>query len=169
MNRREAILAGVTDVSTAAAGASTAHAQASAGTNPDSEYIRTLLRLHKDALTDPELAQVLARVAEKAALMGTGPWEICSGPDGIKAAYERLCTAVDAGPQPFEFQFRIGGFASGMGWMMMAGDLTAKEDGKKWPDPFSLSLTVARRAGTWEVVAVQFATLTIRQAVHSLG
>ena len=72
MNRREAILAAVAGLSAAAAGAPTAHAQASVGTNPDSEYIRSLLRLHDGALTNRELAQVLARGAEKAATT----WEI---------------------------------------------------------------------------------------------
>jgi hypothetical protein len=78
---------------------------------------------------------LLARVAEKAALMGAGPWAICSGPDEIKAAYEHLCTAFDTDQQPFVLQFRIGGLASENGWMMMVGSVTGKEDGKAEPVP----------------------------------
>jgi hypothetical protein len=55
----------------------------------------------------------MACFTEKAAIMGTGPAEIWSGPDEIKVAYEHFFEGFDKGEQKFEYQFRIGGVVGG--------------------------------------------------------
>ena len=84
MNRREATITGVVGMAAAVAAAPTADAQASEGSNPDLDQIRALLKAHDEALTNQDLNGVLACFTEKAAIMGSGPGEIWSGPDEIK-------------------------------------------------------------------------------------
>src|ERR1700722_21032866 len=110
MNRREAIIAGW--VSIAATLPTVVHAEASE--NPEVEPIRALLKAHDEAFTNHNLEGVMACLTEKAAIMGTGPGEIWSGPDEIKVAYEHFFEGFDKGEQKFEYQFRIGGLTPEM-------------------------------------------------------
>jgi hypothetical protein len=130
MNRREAIIAGVAGITAAVAVAPTAVAQAAQEANPDLDQIRALLRAHDEAFTNHDLKGVIACFTEKAAIMGSGPGEVWSGPDEIKVAYEHFFEGFDKGEQKFEYQFRIGGVTSEMGWLMTAGNVMGKRMGK---------------------------------------
>jgi uncharacterized protein (TIGR02246 family) len=160
MNRREAIIAGVVGITATVAVAPTADAQASQETNPELDQIRALLKAHDEGFTNHDLNGVLACLTEKAAIMGSGPGEIWSGPDEIKVAYEHFFEGFDKGQQNFEYQFRIGGVASEMGWLMAAGNVTGKKDGKDFAFPLNLSLTVEKKEGKWLIAAMHFSTLT---------
>ena len=109
MNRREAVIAAMAGLAATAAVAPSADAETSEGTNPDLDQIRALLRAHDQAFTNQDLDGVIACLTEKAAIMGTGPGEIWSGPDEIKVAYQHFFEGFDKGEQKFEYQFRIGG------------------------------------------------------------
>src|SRR3984957_5813927 len=160
MNRREAIIAGVAGITVAAAVVPTADAQSSQTANPELEQIRALLRAHDEAFTNHDLKGIMACLTKKAAIMGTGPGEIWSGPDEIKVAYEHFFQDFDKGEQKFEYQFRIGGVTSEMGWLMTAGNVNGKKDGKEFAFPLNLSLTVAKKEGKWLIAAMHFSTLT---------
>jgi ketosteroid isomerase-like protein len=160
MNRREAIIAGVAGVAAAVAVPPVANAQASGAEHPEVEPIRALLRAHDEAFTNHDLAGVMACFSAKAAIMGTGPGEIWSGPDEIKTAYEHFFEGFDKGEQKFEYQFRIGGVTPEMGWMMTAGNVTGKKDGKDFAFPLNISLTVAKFEQQWFIAAMHFSTLT---------
>ena len=73
MNRREAIIAGVTGITAAVATASAADADSSQEANPDLDQIRALLKAHDQAFTNQDLDGVMACFTEKASIMGTGP------------------------------------------------------------------------------------------------
>ena len=73
MNRREAIIAGVTGITAAVATASAADAESSQEANPDLDQIRALLKAHDQAFTNQDLNGVLACFTRKAAIMGSGP------------------------------------------------------------------------------------------------
>jgi uncharacterized protein (TIGR02246 family) len=160
MNRREAIIAGVAGITAAVAVAPAANAQASEGANPDLDQIRTLLRAHDEAFTNHDLNGIMACLTEKATIMGTGPGEVWSGPDEIKVAYEHFFEGFDKGEQKFEYQFKIGGVTSEMGWLMTAGNVNGKKDGKEFAFPLNVSLTVAKKDGKWLIAAMHFSTLT---------
>ena len=160
MNRREAMMAWISGITAAVAIAPTADAQASQGTNPDLDQIRALLRAHDEAFTNQDLNGVMACLTDKAAIMGSGPGEIWSGPDEIKVAYEHFFEGFDKGEQKFEYQFRIGGVTAEMGWLMAAGNVTGKKDGKEFAFPLNISLTVAKKDGKWLIAAMHFSTLT---------
>ena len=160
MNRREAIIAGVTGITAVVATASTANAESSQGANPDLDQIRALLKAHDEAFSNHDLSGVMACLAEKAAIMGSGPGEIWSGPDEIKSAYEHFFEGFDKGEQKFEYQFRIGGVTPEMGWLMASGNVTGKKDGKDFAYPLNISLTVAKKEGKWLIAAMHFSTLT---------
>ena len=59
----------------------------------------------------------------------------------------------------FEYQFRIGGVTSEVGWLMTAGSVNGKKDGKEFVFPLNLSLTVAKKDDKWLVAAMHFSTL----------
>ncbi len=158
MNRREAIIAGA--ISITAALPTVVNAQASPSENPEVEPIRALLKAHDEAFTNQDIDGVLACFTKKAAIMGSGPGEIWSGPDEIKVAYEHFFQGFDKGQQKFEYQFRIGGLTSDMGWMMTSGNVTGKKDEKEFAFPLNISLTVAKDSGRWLVAAMHFSTLT---------
>jgi uncharacterized protein (TIGR02246 family) len=158
MNRREAIVAGAVGIG--AAVASVVTAQASPTENPEVEPVRALLKAHDEAFTNQDLNGVLACFTKTAAIMGSGPGEIWSGPDEIKVAYEHFFQGFDKGQQKFEYQFRIGGLTSDMGWMMTSGNVTGKKDEKDFAFPVNISLTVAKDSGQWLVAAMHFSTLT---------
>jgi ketosteroid isomerase-like protein len=156
MNRREAIIAGV--VSLAATLPTVVNAEASE--NPEVEPIRALLKAHDEAFTNHNLDGVMACLTEKAAIMGTGPGEIWSGPDEIKVAYEHFFQGFDQGKQKYEYHFKIAGVTSEMGWLMTSGNITGEKAGKEFTYPINLSLTVAKNAGKWLIAAMHFSTLT---------
>jgi uncharacterized protein (TIGR02246 family) len=158
MNRREAIVAGAVGIG--AAVASVVTAQASPSENPEVEPIRALLKAHDEAFTNQDINGVLACFTTTAAIMGSGPGEIWSGPDEIKVAYEHFFQGFDKGQQKFEYQFRIGGLTSDMGWMMTSGNVTGKKDEKEFSFPVNISLTAAKDSGQWLVAAMHFSTLT---------
>ena len=160
MNRREAIIAGMAGMTAAVAVPRTADAQTSLAANPELEQIRALLGAHDEALTNRDLNGIMACLTEKAAIMGTGPGEIWSGPDEIKVAYEHFFEGFDKGEQKFEYQFRIGGLTSEMGWLMTGGNVNGKKDGKEFAFPLNLSLTVEKKDGKWLIAAMHFSTLT---------
>jgi uncharacterized protein (TIGR02246 family) len=160
MNRREAIIAGVAVAAASVAVAPSAAAESAQEANPELEQVRALLRAHDDAFTNHDMEGVLASYTEKAAIMGSGPGEIWSGPDEMKAAYEHFFEIFDKGEQKFEYQFRIGKLASDMGWMMTAGNVNGKKEGKEFSFPLNLSLTVEKNEGKWLIAAMHFSTLT---------
>jgi uncharacterized protein (TIGR02246 family) len=160
MNRREAVIAAMAGLAATAAVAPSADAETSEGTNPDLDQIRALLRAHDEAFTNHDLDEVMACLTEKAAIMGTGPGEIWSGPDEIKVAYQHFFEGFDKGEQKFEYQFRIGGVTSDMGWLMASGNVTGKKDGKDFAYPLNISLTVAKKDDKWLIAAMHFSTLT---------
>jgi uncharacterized protein (TIGR02246 family) len=160
MNRREAIIAGIAGVTVTAAAMPSAEAESSPEANPELDQVRALLNAHNQAFSDHDMDGVLACLTQKAAIMGTGPGEIWSGPDEIKGAYQHFFDVFDKGSQKFEYQFRIGGLTSEMGWMMAAGNITAKKEGKEFAFPLNLSLTVAKNEGKWLIAAMHFSTLT---------
>jgi uncharacterized protein (TIGR02246 family) len=160
MKRREAIIAAMAGVAATLSVAGSADAEASEEANPELDQVRALLRKHDEAFTAHDMDGVLACFTEKAAIMGSGPGEIWSGPDEIKVAYEHFFEGFDTGEQKFEYQFRIGGLTSDMGWMMTAGNIEGKKGGKEFAFPLNLSLTVAKKEGNWLVAAMHFSTLT---------
>ncbi len=159
MNRREA-MAGIATIAAGVAVASQAEAESADGANPDLAQIRALLRAHDEAFTNHDLSGIMACLTNKAAIMGSGPGEIWSGPAEIKVAYEHFFEGFDKGEQKFEYQFRIGGVTSEMGWMMTAGNVNGKKDGKEIAFPLNLSLTVTKNEGKWLIAAMHFSTLT---------
>jgi uncharacterized protein (TIGR02246 family) len=160
MNRRESIVAGLAVVSAAATFTSIAQAQGPKADNPELDNIRALLKAHDEAMTNHDLPGVLATMAPKAAIMGTGPGEIWSGPDEIKVAYEHFFEGFDKGQQEFEYQFKIGGLGSDMGWLMASGNIKGKKGGKAFEFPINISLTVAKADGKWKIASMHFSTLT---------
>jgi ketosteroid isomerase-like protein len=122
MNRREAIVAGVAGIAVAVAAPPIANAETSSAEEPEVESIRALLRAHDEAFTNQDLKGVMTCFAPKAAIMGTGPGEVWSGPDEIKVAYQHFFEGFDKGEQKFEYQFKIGGVTPLMGWLMTAGN-----------------------------------------------
>jgi uncharacterized protein (TIGR02246 family) len=169
MNRREAIVAGVAGLAAAVAGQPVANAETSAAEHPEVESIRALLRTHDEAFTNHNLKGVMACFASKAAIMGTGPGEVWTGPDQIKMAYEHFFEGFDKGAQKFEYQFKIGGVTPQMGWLMTAGNVTGKKGGKDFAFPVNISLTVAKEQEKWLIGAMHFSTLTGASEAGSKG
>jgi len=159
MNRRSAIIAGLASVSTMAILPSETKA-ADKLENPELEKVRTLLKAHDEAMTNKDLKGVLATLAEKATIMGTGPGEIWSGPEEIKVAYEHFFEGYDKGQQKFDYQFKIGNLGTNMGWLMASGEITGQKAGKAFSFPLNVSLTVAKTGSQWKIAAMHFSTLT---------
>jgi ketosteroid isomerase-like protein len=164
MNRREAVIAGLASLAAAVAGPPAANAQTSEGEaeaeNPELEPIRALLAAHDAAFANQDLDGVMATLSEKAAIMGSGPGEIWSGPDEIKAAFRHLFEGFDIGQQSFDYEFNIGQVASDSGWMMTSGNVNGTKDGKEFTFPVNISLTVMKDGGKWLIAALHFSTLT---------
>lgn len=159
LKRRDAITLGAAGVAVALTSAATAQAQEPAA-GADLEEIRALLKAHDDATTNHDLKGVTACLAEKAAIMGTGPGEIYVGPEEIKVAYEHFFEGYDKGAQDFEYHFKIGGLSAEMGWLMASGNVKGKKAGKDFVYPLNVSLTVAKSGGKWLIAAMHFSTLT---------
>lgn len=160
MNRRDSIIAGLAAITAVATLAPSAQAQAPKADNPELDAIRALLKAHDEAMTSHDLKGVMATMAGKASIMGTGPGEIWTGPDEIKVAYEHFFEGFDKGQQEFEYQFKIGGLGSDMGWLMASGNIKGKKDGKAFEFPINISLTVAKAGGKWQIASMHFSTLT---------
>ena len=128
--------------------------------NPRMAEVRALLQAHEQAMTNHDLNGVMACLTPKAAIMGTGPGEIWSGPDEIKAAYEHFFQNFDKGHHKFDYQFRIGALGTDMGWLMASGNVAAEKDGKAFEFPLNVSLTVANNGGKWYIASMHFSTLT---------
>ena len=74
-------------------------------------------------------------------------------------AYKHFFEGFDKGEQNFEYQFKIGGVGTDMGWLMASGNVTGKKDGKDVAFPLNISLTVAKNAGDSRIAAMHFSTL----------
>ena len=144
---------------TAATLARSAQAEEQAA-NPELEEVRALLKARNEAMTNHDLDGVMATMTPKAAMMGTGPGEIWSGPEEIKAAYEHFFQNFDKGHQKFDYQFRIGGLGTDMGWLMASGNVNVEKDGKAIEFPLNVSVTVTKSGGKWLIAAMHFSTLT---------
>lgn len=166
MTRKEAIIAGAASLSALAMAAQSGQAEEAADQNPEVAKIRALLKAHDEAMTNHDLGGVMKCLTENAAIMGTGPGEFWVGPDEIKIAYEHFFETFDKGAQDFEYQFRIGGVGTDMGWLMASGNVTAKKEGKEFTFPMNISLTVAKKSDEWRIAALHFSTLTGDMAAH---
>jgi ketosteroid isomerase-like protein len=159
MTRKEAIVAGVAGLSALAMTAPSIRAEETKEANPEVEKIRALLKAHDEAMTNHDLGGVMKCLTENAAIMGTGPGEIWAGPEEIKVAYEHFFEGFDKGAQDFQYQFRIGGVGTDMGWLMASGNVTGKKDGKDFAFPLNISMTVSK-SGDWRIASMHFSTLT---------
>jgi uncharacterized protein (TIGR02246 family) len=160
MTRKEAIIAGAASLSALAMATHSARAEEAAEANPEVAKIRALLKAHDDAMTSHDFSGVMKCLTDNAAIMGTGPGEFWVGPEEIKIAYEHFFETFDKGAQDFEYQFRIGGVGTDMGWLMASGNVIAKKDGKEFTFPLNISLTVAKKSDEWRIAAMHFSTLT---------
>jgi uncharacterized protein (TIGR02246 family) len=156
MSRRASVLTGLAATVALAASASSADAKE----NPELDNVRALLRAHDEALKRQDLAAVLALMADKAAIMGTGPGEIYSGHKGIKTAYEHFFQGFDKGEQHFKYEFKIGNLGADMGWLLASGNVDGKKNGKAFEFPINISLTVTKQSGKWLIASMHFSTLT---------
>jgi uncharacterized protein (TIGR02246 family) len=159
MNRKEAIM-GIATIAAAVAVPSVASAQKPEAENPELEPIRALLQAYDTAFTNHDLNGVMATLSEKAAIMGSGPGEIWSGADEIKAAHQHLFEGFDARQQGFDYEFNIGQVTSDKAWMLTSGNVTGTKDGKEFTFPVNISLTAMKQGGKWLIAAMHFSTLT---------
>jgi ketosteroid isomerase-like protein len=159
MNRRDSLFTGLAAVAAVATLGPSAQAQEKAD-NPELEGIRALLKAHDDAMTNHDLAGVMATLSEKASIMGSGPGEMWVGPAEIKDAYEHFFQGYDKGQQEFEYKFKHGGLGTDMGWLMASGNIKAKKAGKAVVFPINVSLTVAKAGDKWKIASMHFSTLT---------
>jgi len=159
MNRRDTLIAGLAGITAVATLTPSAQA-ADAASNPELDDVRALLKAHDEAMSGHDFNGVLATMTEKTAIMGTGPGEVWNGPAEIKDAYEHFFQDFDKGTQSFDYQFKIGGLGSDMGWLMASGNIKGKKDGKAFEFPINLSLTVAKAGGKWRIASMHFSTLT---------
>lgn len=159
MNRRDAIVAGVVGLTAATTTFGADAEESIPAANPELDAIRAVLQSHDAALTAHDMDGVLACMARKSALMGTGPGEIWAGPEEMKAAYAKIFETFDKGEQAFEYQFRIGDIGTDMAWMLTAGNVTGKKDGKDFAYPLNISITVAKEDGDWKIASMHYSTL----------
>jgi uncharacterized protein (TIGR02246 family) len=163
MNRKEAIM-GIATIAAAAAVPSVASAQKpepeTEAENPELEPIRALLKAYDTAFTNHDLNGVMATLSDKAAIMGSGPGEIWSGADEIKAAHEKLFEGFDARQQGFDYEFNIGQVMSDTAWMLTSGNVNGKKGGEEFTFPVNISLTATKQGGKWLIAAMHFSSLT---------
>ncbi len=160
MNRRDSIIHGLAGITAVAALTSTANAQEPKSTSPDLEKIRAVLKAHDDAMTNHDLKGVMATLAPKAVIIGTGPGEVWATPDELKLAYENFFTGFDKGQQDFTYYVKHGALSAEMGWLVASGEIKGKKDGKDFAFPMNVSLTVSKTGGDWQIAAMHFSTLT---------
>jgi uncharacterized protein (TIGR02246 family) len=163
MNRKEAIL-GIATIAAAAAVPSVVSAQkpetGGEGENPELEPIRALLKAYDTAFTNHDLNGVMATLSDKAAIMGSGPGEIWSGPDEIKAAHQKLFEGFDARQQSFDYEFNIGHVMSDAAWMLTSGNVNGTKGGEEFTFPVNISLTATKQGGKWLIAAMHFSSVT---------
>jgi len=163
MNRKEALL-GIATIAAAAAVPSVASAETSeteAGAeNPELGPIRDLLKAYDTAFTNHDLNGVMATLSDKAAIMGSGPGEIWSGTDELKAAHQKLFEGFDARQQGFDYEFNIGQVASDAAWMLTSGNVTGKKGEEEFTFPVNISLVATKQGGKWLISAMHFSTVT---------
>ena len=164
MNRRASILTGLAGVSVFTALASNASAAEEKAENPEREKVHELLKAHDEAMRNHDAAAVLALMAEKSAVMGTGPGEIWSGPEELKAAYEHFFETFDKGEQKYEYDFKLGHVGTDMGWFMTSGNVKGKKDGKEIEFPINISLTVSKAGDKWLIAALHFSTFASNES-----
>ena len=138
--------------------------QAEEPTVEDTELdpIRALLDAYDTAFTNHDLDGVLASFSPKAAIMGTGPGEIWSGTDEIRAAHQRFFDGFDYGDQSFEYEFSIGEVKQDQGWawMMTSGNVEGKKGGEDFSFPVNISLIASKDGGKWLITNLHFSTFT---------
>jgi ketosteroid isomerase-like protein len=162
MNRRDAVITGLASLAAAVGVQTDANAQASDAetANPELDPLRTLLAAYDTAFTNQDLDGVIATLSDKAAIMGTGPGEIWSGPDEIKAAYRHFFEGFDVGQQSFDYEFTIGQVAADSGWMMTSGNVTGTKEGKDFTFPVNVSIVATKDGGKWQIAAMHYSILT---------
>lgn len=158
MNRRNTLITGLTAI-TAAALTPAVNAADAPPANPELEKIRAVLKAHDDAMTSHNLEGVLAVLAPKAVIIGTGPGEIWSGSEEIKEAYTNFFKDFDKGQQDFTYHVKFGELSATMGWLMASGEVKGKKDGKDFAFPMNISITASKATGEWKIAAMHFSTL----------
>jgi len=162
MNRREAVIAGLASLATAVGVQTDANAQTpdTEAANPELDPLRTLLAAYDKAFANQDLDGVMATLSEKAAIMGTGPGEVWSGADEIKAAYRHFFEGFDVGEQSFDYEFSMGQVAANSGWMLTSGNVNGKKGGEDFSFPVNVSLTASKDGGKWLISTMHFSTFT---------
>lgn len=162
MNRRAAVLAGLASLAATIAAPPVAKSQTSEseGEDPALEPLRALLTALDVAFSNQDLDGVMATLSDKAAIMGSGPGEIWSGPDEIKAAYQHFFEGFDRGQQSFDYEFSLGQVGPNSGWMMTSGNVSGTKDGKEYTFPVNIMVAATKDGGKWQIAAMHFSTLT---------
>ena len=153
---------GIATIAAAAAVPSVASAQKpeAEAQSPELEPIRSLLQAYDTAFTNHDLNGVMATLSDKAAIMGSGPGEIWSGADEIKAAHQKLFEGFDARQQSFDYEFNIGQVASDTAWMLTSGNVSGSKGAEEFTFPVNISLTAVKQGGKWLIAAMHFSTVT---------
>ena len=162
MNRREAVLTGLASLAAAVTAPPAAKSQTSESKdeNPELEPLRALLKALDVAFSNQDLDGVMATLSQKAAIMGSGPGEIWSGPDEIKAAYQHFFEGFDSGQQSLDYEFNIGQVGADSGWLMTSGNVSGTKDGNEFTFPVNISLVATKDGGKWLITAMHFSTLS---------
>ena len=153
---------GIATIAAAAAVPSIASAQKpeAEAQSPELEPIRALLQAYDTAFTNHDLSGVMATMSDKAAIMGSGPGEVWSGADEIKAAHQHLFEGFDAKQQGFDYEFNIGQVTGDTAWMLTSGNVNGTKGGKEFTFPVNISLTAIKQGGKWLIAAMHFSTVT---------
>jgi len=159
MNRRTSLLTGLSAL-TAVAALSSAASSEEKKPNAELKKIHDVLKAHDDAMTNHNLAGVLATLAPKAVIMGTGPGELWATPEQIKDAYKHFFEGFDKGEQHFTYHDRHGDLSGTMGYLVVSGEIKGKKAGKAFAFPINISLTVTKADGSWKIASMHFSTLT---------
>jgi len=162
MNRRDVVIGGVAGIAAAVAVPIVAKAEDTTTENPELDPIRSLLDAYDTAFSNHDLDGVLASFSAKAAIMGTGPGEIWSGPDEIRAAHQRFFDGFDYGEQSFEYEYSIGEVKpdQGWAWMLTSGNVEGKKGGEDFSFPVNVSLVASKDGGKWLITSLHFSTFT---------
>lgn len=148
---------------------STPAAQTTPGDNPELEPLRTLLTAYDTAFANHDLSGVIALLAEKAVIMGTGPGEIWSGPEAIKSAYQHFFENFEYGSLTFSYEFSLGevNADAGCAYLVRSGNVDGKVGEREFEFPMNLSLVASKENGKWLIKMLHFSTLTGLNAEES--
>lgn len=160
MNRRESLVAGLTGLTAVATFGPAVFAQEAEAPNPKLDELRALLKAHDDAMSNQDIKGVLAVFTPKPAVLGTGPGEIWSGPEEVTAAYQEFFKSFDKGEQKCDYQYTVGDVSGDTGWLIAAGNVGCKKEGKEAAFPVNVSLTASKVDGKWRIASLHFSTLT---------